>query len=267
MSGQYSSRLGWDGAAVARVTGLPRALEMSSVKRGSSEVTLMPSGRVTRTGGSGFPTSGGVTNAARNSNMVGHFFGFLALTILAVSVSTKASERSPSKPRSVTSEALSSSPIIDFTGYRHKETTAPSGILPSSARCTGMCAPIVHPAPSRDKGCSSSPPDHCPRTGERGGVEHRPRTPQRPWSSVVPTSSVGSARPGRTGAERRDRLADPARGAIGRLMMPQDETPSLYDRLDGVYNIAVVVDDLIDRVMVDARLNANPRVDEAHSDL
>src|SRR5437764_13881508 len=40
--------------------------------------------------------------------------------------------------------------------------------------------------------------------------------------------------------------------------------PSLYDRLGGVYNIAVVVGDLIDRVMVDARLNANPRVDEAH---
>jgi len=31
-----------------------------------------------------------------------------------------------------------------------------------------------------------------------------------------------------------------------------------------VYNIAVVVNDLIDRVMVDSRLNANPRVDEAH---
>jgi hemoglobin len=40
--------------------------------------------------------------------------------------------------------------------------------------------------------------------------------------------------------------------------------PSLYDRLGGVYNIATVVDDLIDRVMVDPRLNANPRVDEAH---
>jgi hemoglobin len=46
-------------------------------------------------------------------------------------------------------------------------------------------------------------------------------------------------------------------------MQPQD-TPSLYDRLGGVYNIAVVVDDLIDRVMGDPRLNANPRVDEAH---
>ncbi len=46
-------------------------------------------------------------------------------------------------------------------------------------------------------------------------------------------------------------------------MQPQDK-PSLYDRLGGVYNIAPVVDDLIDRVMGDPRLNANPRVDEAH---
>src|SRR5438876_11920716 len=44
--------------------------------------------------------------------------------------------------------------------------------------------------------------------------------------------------------------------------MPQP--PTLYERLGGVYPIATVVDDLIDRVMVDARLNANPRVDEAH---
>ena len=42
------------------------------------------------------------------------------------------------------------------------------------------------------------------------------------------------------------------------------ERPSLYDRLGGVYNIATVVDDFIDRVMTDPRLNANPRVDEAH---
>jgi hemoglobin len=45
---------------------------------------------------------------------------------------------------------------------------------------------------------------------------------------------------------------------------PAPERPSLYDRLGGLYNIATVVDDLIDRVMNDARLNANPRVDEAH---
>jgi hemoglobin len=46
--------------------------------------------------------------------------------------------------------------------------------------------------------------------------------------------------------------------------MQHHERPSLYDRLGGVYNIATVVDDLIDRVMTDARLNANPHVDEAH---
>ncbi len=40
--------------------------------------------------------------------------------------------------------------------------------------------------------------------------------------------------------------------------------PSLYERLGGVYSIAAVVDDFIDRVMDDPRLNANPKVDEAH---
>ena len=44
--------------------------------------------------------------------------------------------------------------------------------------------------------------------------------------------------------------------------MPQPLT--LYERLGGVYPIATVVDDLIDRVMGDQRLNANPRVNEAH---
>src|SRR5215831_17897514 len=42
------------------------------------------------------------------------------------------------------------------------------------------------------------------------------------------------------------------------------DSPSLYDRLGGVYSIATVIDDFIDRIMVDSRLNANPRVDEAH---
>ena len=47
-------------------------------------------------------------------------------------------------------------------------------------------------------------------------------------------------------------------------MMQPGEKPSLCHRLGSVYNIATVVDDLIDRVMVDPRLNANPLVDEAH---
>ncbi len=40
--------------------------------------------------------------------------------------------------------------------------------------------------------------------------------------------------------------------------MQSAEKPSLYDRLGGVYNIATVVDDFIDRVIADPRLNANP---------
>jgi len=46
--------------------------------------------------------------------------------------------------------------------------------------------------------------------------------------------------------------------------MTTQSSPSLYDRLGGVYNIATVMDDFIDRIMIDPRLNANPKVDEAH---
>jgi hemoglobin len=46
--------------------------------------------------------------------------------------------------------------------------------------------------------------------------------------------------------------------------MSIENQASLYDRLGGVYSIATVVDDFIDRVMTDPRLNANPLVDEAH---
>jgi hemoglobin len=49
---------------------------------------------------------------------------------------------------------------------------------------------------------------------------------------------------------------------------PPPERPrlslSLYERLGGIYSIATVVDDFIHKVMNDPRLNANPRVDEAH---
>src|SRR5437016_13965251 len=47
-------------------------------------------------------------------------------------------------------------------------------------------------------------------------------------------------------------------------MSSQATQPSLYERLGGIYSIATVVDDLIDRVMNDPRLNANPAVNEAH---
>ena len=47
-------------------------------------------------------------------------------------------------------------------------------------------------------------------------------------------------------------------------MSAQPQKPSLYERLGGLYSIATVVDDFIDRVMHDPRLNANPAVNEAH---
>jgi hemoglobin len=47
-------------------------------------------------------------------------------------------------------------------------------------------------------------------------------------------------------------------------MSTATSSTSLYGRLGGVYPIAAVVDDFIDRIMSDPVLNANPRVDEAH---
>ena len=47
-------------------------------------------------------------------------------------------------------------------------------------------------------------------------------------------------------------------------MSTQQPQATLYERLGGIYSIATVVDDFIDRIMVDPHLNANPRVDEAH---
>jgi hemoglobin len=46
--------------------------------------------------------------------------------------------------------------------------------------------------------------------------------------------------------------------------MQPTEKPSLYDRLGGVYSIATVVDDFINRIMIDPKLNSNPLVQEAH---
>lgn len=40
-------------------------------------------------------------------------------------------------------------------------------------------------------------------------------------------------------------------------------TKSLYERLGGLYSIAAVVDDFIDRVYVDATINANPAIARA----
>ena len=45
----------------------------------------------------------------------------------------------------------------------------------------------------------------------------------------------------------------------------QPAAKSLYERLGGVYNIATVVDDFIERLLVNATLNANPAIKEARS--
>ena len=47
-------------------------------------------------------------------------------------------------------------------------------------------------------------------------------------------------------------------------MSSETTMPTLYDRLGGVYPIAAVVDNFIDRVMHNPVLNANAAVDEAH---
>jgi hemoglobin len=44
-----------------------------------------------------------------------------------------------------------------------------------------------------------------------------------------------------------------------------EQPKSLYDRLGGVYNIATVVDDFIERLLVNDTLNANPAISEARA--
>lgn len=46
-------------------------------------------------------------------------------------------------------------------------------------------------------------------------------------------------------------------------LQAQETDKTLYERLGGVYPIAVVVDDFIDRLLVNDVLNANPAIDAA----
>ena len=54
-------------------------------------------------------------------------------------------------------------------------------------------------------------------------------------------------------------------GTTTQTAMAQVKQPSLYERLGGAYNIATVVDDFIERLLVDATLNANPAIKEARA--
>jgi len=49
----------------------------------------------------------------------------------------------------------------------------------------------------------------------------------------------------------------------GTFSLAQEKEKSLYDRLGGVYSIATVVDDFIERLLVNDILNANPKIKEA----
>lgn len=52
-------------------------------------------------------------------------------------------------------------------------------------------------------------------------------------------------------------------GAARQTATAQVKQTSLYERLGGAYSIATVVDDFIERLLVNATLNANPAINEA----
>ena len=54
-------------------------------------------------------------------------------------------------------------------------------------------------------------------------------------------------------------------GAVRPVGAQQAPDTSLYSRLGGAYAIATVVDDFIERLLVNATLNANPRINEARA--
>jgi hemoglobin len=54
-------------------------------------------------------------------------------------------------------------------------------------------------------------------------------------------------------------------GTTTQTAMAQVKQPSLYERLGGAYSIATVVDDFIERLLVNATLNANPAIKEARA--
>jgi hemoglobin len=56
-----------------------------------------------------------------------------------------------------------------------------------------------------------------------------------------------------------------AGGTAVRTADAQEQQRSLYARLGGVYSIATVVDDFIERLLVNATLNANPAINEARA--
>lgn len=55
--------------------------------------------------------------------------------------------------------------------------------------------------------------------------------------------------------------------SLAQKQAPAPATKPLYERLGGLYNIAAVVNDFIDRLYVNQTLNANPAIANARSEL
>ena len=53
--------------------------------------------------------------------------------------------------------------------------------------------------------------------------------------------------------------------SVAGVVTAEDQPKPLYDRLGGVYSIATVVDDFIERLLVNHTLNANPAIEEARA--
>jgi len=94
---------------------------------------------------------------ARKPKSVGHFFGCLAVAAFPSALSIKAYARSPSRPRSVTSAAVSSSPCIDLTGYRQSEATESCVALGMSVSLLTTWVSMLH-KPSGHHLMLQSPP-------------------------------------------------------------------------------------------------------------
>src|SRR5262245_27067716 len=90
----------------------------------------------------------------------------------------------------------------------------------------------------------------------------------RPWS-VIDLSAFCFSKEGRmapiTRWGIRAVLAVVTVAGGGRAVTAQNTPKPLYDRLGGVYSIATVVDDFIERLLVNDTLNANPAIKEART--
>src|SRR5439155_27139601 len=103
-------------SVAARVTSRLSALESTWLSALCSLVTLVPSGSVMRTGGTGALLPDDSMQVAWNAKRCGHFLGFLAVATFPSALSSKAYTRSPSSPWSRTWAVCTSSPSIDLTG-------------------------------------------------------------------------------------------------------------------------------------------------------